>query len=40
MSDEYARFRNETKLEYFKLKKEDDKFNTYLRDIMRKTDEH
>ena len=40
MSDEYSRFRNETKLEYFKLKKEDDKFNTYLRDIMRKTDEH
>ena len=37
-SDEYTRFRNETKMEYYKIKKEDDKFNTYLRDIMRKED--
>ena len=35
-SDEYLSFRKKTKAEYFKLKKEDDINNTYLRDIMRR----
>lgn len=40
-SDEYELFRNKTKIEYLKLKKEDDVNNTYLRDIMRRrSDKH
>ena len=35
-SDDYHIFRAKTKAEYFKLRKEDDINNTYLRDIMRR----
>lgn len=35
-SEEYTKFRNRTKDEYFRLKKEDDINNTFLRDIMRR----
>ena len=35
-TDDYLNFRNLTKSEYFKLKKEDDINNTFLRDLMRK----
>ena len=33
---EYETFRKRTKLEYFKLKKEDDVNNTYIRDLIRR----
>ena len=35
-SGEYESFKSKTKIEYLKLKKEDDVYNTYLRDIMRR----
>ena len=35
-SDEYRSFRTKTKIEYFRLKEEDDINNTFLRDIMRR----
>lgn len=35
-TNEYNSFRNKTKLEYLTIKKEDDVYNTYFRDIMRK----
>lgn len=35
-ADEYEIFRKRTKMEYFKLKKEDDVNNTYIRDLMRR----
>ena len=33
---EYEAFRKRTKMEYFKLKKEDDVNNTYIRDLIRR----
>lgn len=35
-SDQYFAFRNKSKIEYLKLKKEDDVLNTFIRDLMRK----
>ena len=35
-SDKYHEFRAETKSRYLKIKKEDDIYNTFLRDIMRR----
>lgn len=35
-TDEYEIFRKRTKAEYFKLKKEDDVNNTFIRDLMRR----